>query len=96
MKLTISIIARYGIAAVMSPASASGRVGTRLDSRSSRGQVRLPSRMSPKRCTRMWPAPSMLHMRPTMRAYSIGSWKGSRKLKVASTATLVLSDLRSL
>ena len=53
MKLMILVMARYGIAAVISPATASGRVGRTLDCASSFCQVRLPSRISPKRCTRI-------------------------------------------
>ena len=51
MKLMMFVIARYGIAAVMSPATASGSVGRTFDCASSFAHVRLPSRMSPKRCT---------------------------------------------
>ena len=34
--------------------------------------VRLPSRISPKRCTRMWPSPSIFVNSPTFCAYAIG------------------------
>lgn len=65
IKLIMFIMALYGMAAVMSPATTSGRVGFTLDWASSFCHVRLPSSMSPKRCTIICPAPSILVSSPT-------------------------------
>ena len=96
MKLMMFVIARYGIAAVMSPATASGSVGRRFDCDSSFSHVRLPSRMSPKRCTRMCPFASMFVSSPTFCAYAMGWLNGTEKLWLHSTDTFVLSLLVSL
>ena len=58
-------MARYGMAAVMSPATASSSVGATFERTSSFSHVRLPSKISPKRCTRMRPSPNMFVSSPT-------------------------------
>lgn len=79
MKFMMEVMVLYGNALVISPATASGSVGRTFDLSSSSYQVRLPSRISPKRCTRMRPSPSMLASSPIFCTYVVDLSNGSRK-----------------